>query len=121
MNLIAQHRMLVGQKIMAARKFAGLSQDGLAAKIDSSRQQIIRLEKGRHTPTARTLQKIAAATGLEVEFFDVSGDDDGATSKADDEEPGPQMTLDDFMRIRARQILHEEREAAAAEIREGVL
>lgn len=120
MNLIAQHRMLVGQKIMAARKFAGLTQDALAAKLDSSRQQIIRLEKGRHTPTARTLQKIADATGLDVEFFDVSGDDDTA-SKDDDEEPGPQMTLDDFMRIRARQILTEEREAAELVVSEGVL
>jgi transcriptional regulator with XRE-family HTH domain len=43
--------------------------DQLATAVESSRQHLIKLEKGQHRPRAETLMKIAEATGRSVEWF----------------------------------------------------
>jgi transcriptional regulator with XRE-family HTH domain len=111
MNLIEQHRLLVGEKIKAARKFAELSQDQLAERLKSSRTQVIRLEKGRHTPTARTLQRIADATGVDVDYFDVSAESERVVNGArdDDDEEAEPMALWQKMFDRAVEVAVEKR------------
>lgn len=70
----------VGFKIRQARLEARLTLDQLAERTGTSRQHLIKLEKGVHTPRGRMLHAIAQATGKPVEFFD-----------ADDEEESPSM------------------------------
>jgi ribosome-binding protein aMBF1 (putative translation factor) len=53
----------LGDAIRQARTVAGLSQIGLAAKLETSQANVVRLEKGRSQPKTGTLQKIANATG----------------------------------------------------------
>lgn len=76
----------VGTKILAARKRAGLSHDKLGAAVGTSRQHLIRLEKGAHVPREGMLARIAEATGQPLSFFE------GATED-DDEESDPVADL----------------------------
>lgn len=80
MNLLQQHRERVGRQIRRARKDAGLSHDKLAAAAGTSRQHLIRLEKGEHVPRAELLQRIAEATGKEPAFFAGGEDEDDEES-----------------------------------------
>lgn len=51
-----------GHVVRAAREQAGLSQEELASRLDDMDQAALsRLEQGTHSPTVRTLTKIAAA------------------------------------------------------------
>ena len=59
----------VGERIRAARKDAGLSHDRLGELVGTSRQHLIRLEKGVHSPRPDMLARIAAATGKPLSFF----------------------------------------------------
>jgi ribosome-binding protein aMBF1 (putative translation factor) len=49
--------------MIEARTRAGLMQDELASRMDTSRTVIARLESGRSLPSTRTLKRFAAATG----------------------------------------------------------
>lgn len=69
----------VGERVLWARKQKGLSQDGLAAAIGTTRQVIIGWEKDRHVPGAHSRQRLSGALGQEPKFF-MNGD------KGDDEE-----------------------------------
>lgn len=100
MDLIAKHRELVGERIKSARNSAKLTLDQLAEKTGSSRQHLIRIEKGRHTPTAQMLQRVADATGQDVSFFNVEADGD-KSSDEDDEESDP-LSLDELLRRRVQ-------------------
>lgn len=62
---------LVAARIRRARRSAEnvSTLDALAAAVDSSRQHLIKLEKGMHRPGAPLLTKIAEATGKSVEWF----------------------------------------------------
>lgn len=51
------------QELIAARVRAGLSQQELAEKMQTSQSAIARLESGRSMPSMRTLARYAAATG----------------------------------------------------------
>ncbi|MBC7816396.1 MAG: helix-turn-helix transcriptional regulator [Planctomycetaceae bacterium] len=62
----------VSTKIKAARTQAGLTQDQLAAKSGLPQSHICKLETGLHSPTAKTLEKIATALGLSASYFDPS-------------------------------------------------
>ena len=62
----------ISKKIRDAREGAGLTQMQLAKKSGLLQGQISRLEQGQHSPTAKTLEKIAHATGRDVGFFDPS-------------------------------------------------
>jgi putative transcriptional regulator len=56
-----------GERVAAARKRAGLSQQGLAEKISAGRQSIIRIETGRQMPSVDMALAIAQAVGESVE------------------------------------------------------
>ena len=59
---------LLATRIRQARKEHG-SHDALATAVESSRQHLIKLEKGLHRPRAGMLLKIAEATGHDVDWF----------------------------------------------------
>ncbi len=52
--------------IIGARAHANLSQAELAERMGTSQSAIARLESGRVKPSTRTLEKLAAATGMRL-------------------------------------------------------
>jgi transcriptional regulator with XRE-family HTH domain len=58
--------VVLGLCHLTPRTVAAISQIELAARIKTSQGSIVRLEKGPSTPTTRTLQRIAKATGHEL-------------------------------------------------------
>ena len=62
----------VAREMIEARARAGLTQDELASRMDTSRTVIARLESGRSLPSTRTLKRIADATGSRLRItFDL--------------------------------------------------
>ena len=53
----------LAREMIEARTRAGLTQDELASRMETSRTVIARLESGRSLPSTRTLKRFAAATG----------------------------------------------------------
>lgn len=62
----AQLAAAVGERVREAREAAGLSQRDLAARMGTSQAAIARLEAGGVGATLTTLQRAAAALGLEL-------------------------------------------------------
>jgi DNA-binding XRE family transcriptional regulator len=60
----------VSKRIRDARMGAGMTQDQLAKKCDIPQSHLSRLETGQHSPSAKTLAKIAKALGLPASHFD---------------------------------------------------
>lgn len=60
----------VGNKIRETRKSRGLTQAELAEKTGLPQSHISRLEAGRHSPSHKTLECIAAALAVSVGDFD---------------------------------------------------
>jgi ribosome-binding protein aMBF1 (putative translation factor) len=58
----------IARAILRARDASGLTQAQLAERMGTSQSYIARLESGRTLPSARTLLKIAAATGTRPHF-----------------------------------------------------
>lgn len=60
--------------LIEARARAGLTQEELAARMNTKQAVIARLESGRIKPSTRTLERIAKATGhkLRISFEPVS-------------------------------------------------
>jgi ribosome-binding protein aMBF1 (putative translation factor) len=57
-----------------ARAQAGLSQKQLAARMKTTQAVIARLESGRVKPSTRTLERLAAATGMRLKIsFEPAG------------------------------------------------
>jgi putative transcriptional regulator len=56
-----------GVRIRAARKNAGLTQQGLSASVQVSRQTIIAMETGDYAPSVYLAIKVASALGVTVE------------------------------------------------------
>jgi putative transcriptional regulator len=56
-----------GMRIRAARKEAGLTQQGLSAEVQVSRQTIIAMETGDYAPSVYLAIKIARALTVTVE------------------------------------------------------
>jgi ribosome-binding protein aMBF1 (putative translation factor) len=54
------------QMVIGARAHADLSQAELAERMGTSQSAIARLESGRFKPSTRTLEKLAAATGMRL-------------------------------------------------------
>lgn len=96
------HKELVGRQIRKARKAKGLSHDALGAVVGTSRQHLIKLEKGQHLPTDAMLTRIAEATDRELEFF---------TSESDDEEESDPVS--DLLHAIRRVVRREVRAAQA--------
>ena len=53
----------LARAVIQARTRAGLSQEQLARRMDTTQSVIARLESGRTKPSTQTLQRLAAATG----------------------------------------------------------
>ena len=56
----------VGEKVREARESVGLSQRELAVRMSTSQAAVARLEVGGTSATLATVQKAAAALGLEL-------------------------------------------------------
>jgi transcriptional regulator with XRE-family HTH domain len=56
-------------QIIAARMRAGLTQTQLARRMKTTQSVIARLEAGRTSPTTRTLQRLARATGSRLRIM----------------------------------------------------
>lgn len=56
----------LASQIVAARAKAGLSQSELARRMNTSQSAVARLEGGRTRPSTRTLEKVAAVTGMKL-------------------------------------------------------
>jgi ribosome-binding protein aMBF1 (putative translation factor) len=52
--------------MIEARAHAGLTQEQLAERMHTTQAVIARLESGRVKPSTRTLERLAAATGLRL-------------------------------------------------------
>ncbi len=92
------------------RRIEAGSHDRLAAMIGSSRQHIIKLEKGLHTPRREMIDRIAEATGTPAPLLD---DEDEGTA--------PLLPLDQELLLlalakalkSAAEVLHEQKEHVA--------
>jgi ribosome-binding protein aMBF1 (putative translation factor) len=77
----AEFASLEGEFVLAsalieARARAGLTQEQLAHRMDTTQAVIARLESGRVKPSTRTLERLAKATGtrLRITFEPVAAD-----------------------------------------------
>ena len=57
-------------RLLKARRVAGMSQGDLAAVLDASVATIVRVESGRAPVARRTLIAIAYATGVDAEWLE---------------------------------------------------
>ena len=62
--------MFLGDRIRQAREIRGLTQDGLASKIDRSKALIAQVEAGFKLPTPELIESVAVATRFPITFFD---------------------------------------------------
>lgn len=60
---------LIAARIKRARRENRMSHDRLAELADTSRQHLIKLEKGKHRPRPDMLVRIADATSREIDWF----------------------------------------------------
>ncbi len=69
----ARRALELGEQIRGLREVRGVSQAELGRRIGSTQPAIARLEAGRVSPTLETLDRVAAALGVElvVGFEDV--------------------------------------------------
>ncbi len=56
----------LAREIIKARAGAGLSQQELAQKMETTQSAVARLESGKHLPSMSTLKKLAKATGTRL-------------------------------------------------------
>lgn len=69
---LASWTTFVSKRIREARETAGLTQAELSQQSGLPQSHISRLEHGKHSPTAKTLEKIATALKLPRSHFDPS-------------------------------------------------
>jgi ribosome-binding protein aMBF1 (putative translation factor) len=58
----------VARAVIDARATAGLTQEQLARRMDTTQSVIARLESGRSRPSTQTLERLAAATGTRLKI-----------------------------------------------------
>ena len=56
-------RPMIGDEIRKAREAAGLTQEQVAERMQTTQSTIARMESGRTMPSLRTLSRYAEATG----------------------------------------------------------
>jgi ribosome-binding protein aMBF1 (putative translation factor) len=61
-----EEEFALASAINEARSRAGLTQEELAARMETSQSAIARLESGRMIPSGRTLKRFAKATGTRL-------------------------------------------------------
>lgn len=64
----------LARQLIQARVRAGLTQQELAARMETTQPVIARLESGRQKPTTKTLERFAKATGSRVEIHLVAAE-----------------------------------------------
>ena len=64
-----EERNVVGQRIASLRKGVRMSQGDLADKIDYSREQMGRFERGENIPNDSILEKISALFGTHIAYI----------------------------------------------------
>lgn len=67
-NDVTQERKRIGQRIAQLRKERGMTQQDLAERTGMQQGNIARIEAGRYSARFDTLQAIAEAMGLTVDF-----------------------------------------------------
>ncbi|SMH62829.1 helix-turn-helix domain-containing protein [Azospirillum agricola] len=77
-----EEEFTLAQAIIEARTNAGLTQEQLAERMETSQSAIARLESGKVIPSARTLTRFARATGtrLRITFETEKGDKGAGTA-----------------------------------------
>lgn len=58
----------LARAVIAARVTAGLTQEQLAQRMETTQSVIARLESGRTRPSTQTLERLAAATGTRLKI-----------------------------------------------------
>lgn len=58
----------LARAVIAARVTAGLTQEQLAQRMDTTQSVIARLESGRTRPSTQTLERLATATGTRLKI-----------------------------------------------------
>lgn len=61
-----EEEFALASAIISARARAGLTQEELAVRMETSQSAIARLESGRTIPSGRTLKRFARATGTRL-------------------------------------------------------
>jgi len=59
----------LARAVIDARATAGLTQEQLARRMDTTQSVIARLESGRTRPSTQTLERLAAATGTRLKII----------------------------------------------------
>jgi transcriptional regulator with XRE-family HTH domain len=63
----------LARAVIDARVTAGLTQEQLAKRMETTQSAIVRLESGRTRPSRQTLERLAAATGTRLKIsFELS-------------------------------------------------
>lgn len=70
--------MAVGQRIRWARGQKGISQERLATALGTTRQVVIRWEKGMHRPNDESRRRLGVALGHAPAFFADEDDEEDA-------------------------------------------
>ena len=64
----------LARAVINARVMAGLTQEQLAQRMDTTQSVIARLESGRTRPSTQTLERLAVATGTRLQIsFEPAG------------------------------------------------
>ena len=64
----------LARAVIEARVTAGLTQEQLAQRMETTQSVIARLESGRTRPSTQTLERLAAATGTKLKIsFEPAG------------------------------------------------
>ena len=64
----------LAQAVIQARVTAGLTQEQLAQRMDTTQSVVARLESGRTKPSTQTLERLATATGTRLRIsFEPAG------------------------------------------------
>ena len=63
-----EEEFALARAIIEARAKAGLTQEELAERMQTSQSTIARLESGKAMPSGKTLAKLAKATGTKLEI-----------------------------------------------------
>lgn len=71
----SESKIELGSRIKAAREFAGLTQEKLAASIDKSIQYMSALERGNNAPSLETLIAISKELGVSCDYLLLGYDD----------------------------------------------
>lgn len=86
----------LARAVISARALAGLTQEQLAQRMDTTKSVIARLETGRNRPSTRTLERLAAATGTRLH---ISFERTPARASAEKRNVLPSLLLDLAARI----------------------